>query len=394
MTGTGIGPTIHNAALHGKTQVVVLLETVPLVTQHPGMLQHAMLWAFLSCSMCVALCDSTDSYIQTQLKERHIPGLCLAVVQDGEVIKHKGYGLANVELDVPVSTNTVFEIGSITKQFTAALIMMLAADGKLDIDDPIHVHLDDIPKAWQDINIRHLLTHTSGLKSYTGLDGFEVRAKLNCEAFIRQLAREPLEFKPGERYSYCNSGYNLLGYLIEKKSGTSYWAVLRERILSPLAMNHTRARDTTDIVTNRASGYELTRDKLVNRDSDLTDVFAAGAMVSTVGDLLKWNAALDGDTLLDKERREAMWTPVKLNGGKTYPYGLGFRVEGYQSRQNIGHSGSTSGFSASLQRFPGERLAVIALCNFGEQGVATKIARGVAELYFKPPAEAGGDAKP
>ena len=355
--------------------------------------------AILFCLVWLSLCtmtraDSTDAYVQGQMEQRHIPGLCLAVVQDGKVVKHRGYGLANVELNVPVTTTTVFEIGSITKQFTAALIMMLVADGKLALDDPVRQHLDNIPEAWHDMKVRHLLTHTSGLRNYTGLDGFEVRKKLNCEAFIRQLSTEPVEFKPGERFSYCNSGYNLLGYLIEMKSGTSYWTVLRERILMPLGMDQTRSRDTTEIVTNRAAGYELTREKLVNRDSALTDVFAAGAIVSTVSDALKWNASLDNGTLLTKTSLAKMWAPMKLNSGQTYPYGLGFRVEDYQGRQNIGHSGSTSGFSASLQRFPQDKLAVIVLCNFGEQGVATKIARGVAELYFSPAREAGGDTKP
>jgi CubicO group peptidase (beta-lactamase class C family) len=369
-----------------------LFASITLMFRH-AVYPIATLFLLVSFNASVAQADGADEYILGQMEQRRIPGLCLAVVKDGKVIKEKAYGLANVELNVPVTTNTVFEIGSITKQFTATLIMRLVADGKLSLDDRLHEHLNDTPETWREINVRHLLTHTSGLKNYTGLDGFEVRQKLNCDAFVRQLAREPLEFTPGERYSYCNSGYNLLGYLIELKSGTNYWTVLRERILSPLGMNHTRSRDATDIVTNRASGYEVTRGKLTNRDSDLTDVFAAGAMVSTIGDLLKWNAALGSDRLLKAASREAMWKPVKLNSGGTHPYGLGFRVEDYKGRANIGHSGSTSGFSSSLQRFPEERVAVIVLCNFGEQGMATKIARGLADLYFEVSSEAG-DEKP
>jgi D-alanyl-D-alanine carboxypeptidase len=347
--------------------------------------------------LCFAInvsADTTDDYISSEMERRRIPGLCLAVVRDGKVVKERGYGFANLELKAPVTTNTVFEIGSITKQFTAAVVMLLVAEGKVALDDAIESHLKDLPETWRGITIRQLLTHTSGLKNYTGLDGFEVRRKLDRDAFMRELAKEPLDFPRGEKFSYCNSGYNLLGYIIEHKTGTSYWAVLRERILSPLRMDKTRDRDPRTIIANRAAGYELAKDDLVNRDSDLTDVFAAGAMVSTVGDLVKWNAALDGDALLSRKSRDEMWTAINLNNGTPYPYGLGWRLDDYSGRPNVGHSGSTSGFSASLQRFPQERLTVILLCNLGEQGVATKLARGVADLYFKSSGEAGGETKP
>jgi D-alanyl-D-alanine carboxypeptidase len=363
---------------------------------HVLRIREAALMVFLARCICLdsARADKVDDYVAEQMQQRHVPGLCLAVVQEGRPVAEKGYGRANLELNTPVTTNTVFEIGSITKQFTAALVMMLADERRVALDDPIEQHLKDTPEIWQGMTIRHLLTHTSGLKSYTGLDGFEVRRKLDYEAFARELAKEPLEFKPGERFSYCNSGYNLLGYLIEQKSGTSYWALLRERILVPLSMKHTRDRDTKSVIANRAAGYELQAGELVNRDSDLTDVFAAGAMVSTVPDLVKWNAALDAGVLLSTDNLKQMWTPVTLNNGKEYPYGFGWRVQDDNDRHNIGHSGSTSGFSASLQRFPREHLAVIVLCNLGQQDVATKIARGVAELYFTTPCEAGGDTKP
>ena len=323
------------------------------------------------------------------MERRHIPGLSVAIVQGGKLLKAQGYGLANIELGVPVTTNTVFEIGSITKQFTAGLILMLAQDGKLAVDDPLSKHLRDLPASWSGITLRHLLTHTSGLRNYTGLDGFEIRARLDCHSFIRTLQSHPLDSKPGESFGYCNSGYNLLGYVIEQAAGTSYWDFLRSRVLNPLQMTTTQSRDLQVIITNRADGYELKKGMLVNRDSDLTDVFAAGAMVSTVLDLVKWNAALDLEKLLSRESQDAMWTEVKLNSGTNYPYGLGWRLDPHNGRPNIGHSGSTSGFSASLQRFPQDKLAVIVLCNLGEQGLATKVARGVADIYLKT--EVGGD---
>ncbi len=283
------------------------------------------------------------------------------VLQTNATVKSSCYGLANFELKVPAVAETVFEIGSLTKQFTAACVLLLAQDGKLSIDDKIGKHLQHIPESWRDITVRHLLTHTSGIKSYTGLDGFELRRHLTQGQFISALAPYPLEFPPGQAFNYCNSGYNLLGFIVENNSGESYWKFLNERILQPLAMSSTTNRLPALIIPNRASGYEQTNHIWVNRDHDLTDVFSAGAIVSTVGDLAKWNASLDAGTLLTGATRQQMWTAAQLNDGMLTKYGFGWRIEQFEGHRNIGHSGATSGFSASLQRFPDDRLAVILL---------------------------------
>jgi len=226
-----------------------------------------------------------------------------------------------------------------------------------------------------------LLTHTSGLRNYTGLPGFEATKKLNAQKFVAALGAHALESKPGETFKYSNSGYNLAGYIIEKVTSKSYWDVLRVRVLEPLGMRATTKRDLEPIVTNRVAGYELKEGRWINRDSDLTDVFAAGAIVSTVGDLLKWNAALDDGKLFSQRTRELMWTGAKLNSGVIYPYGLGWRLDDHNKRRAIWHSGTTSGFTASLLRFPGEKLAIIVLCNLGEQATATHVAKGIADLF-------------
>jgi CubicO group peptidase (beta-lactamase class C family) len=337
--------------------------------------------------VAVALCfpaqaDKVDDYLKTQMQLRRIPGLSLAVVREGRTVKARGYGLANLELNVPVMKESVFEIGSITKQITAAAILLLVEEGKLRLDDRLKQHLDGCPESWDAITLRHLLTHTSGIKNYTGLSGFEVTRKLDAERFIQALSAQPLGFAPGESFSYCNSGYNLLGYTIEKVSGQSYWQFLSERIFRPLGMASCQSRDLKTIITNRVYGYESDKAVLVNRDSDLTDVFAAGAIVSTAPDLAKWNAALDSEKFLSRASRDQMWKPVQLNDGRTYPYGFGWRLEDYRGLKNVGHSGSTSGFCASLQRFPDHKLTVIVLCNFGEQGLATVLAKGVADFYL------------
>jgi CubicO group peptidase (beta-lactamase class C family) len=323
-----------------------------------------------------------DDYLTAQIERHHIPGLSLAVVRDGNTIKAQGYGLASLEVRVAVTPETVFEIGSLTKQFTAACVLMLVEEGKLALDDSISKYLE-VPELWKAITVRHLLTHTSGIKTYTTLTGFEASRHLTAKEFIDQLAAHPLASAPGETFAYCNSGYNLLGFIIEKVSGESYWNFLSARILKPLGMTSTQSRDQKTIILNRAAGYEKEKETLINRDPGLTDVFSAGAIVSTVLDLVKWNAALDSDKLLKLASRDQMWTPFKLNGGKKSSYGFGWRVDDSKGRKNIGHSGSTSGFSASLQRFPDDKLTLIVLCNSGEPNIATTLARGIAEIYFE-----------
>ena len=343
-------------------------------------------WFLLSLVLAAgrANADRVDDYLDAQMREHRIPGLSLAIVQSNQVVKRAVYGLANVELNAPVKPDTVFEIGSLTKQFTAAAILLLEQDGRLSVEDKISRYLENTPEAWQHITLRHLLTHTSGLKSYTGLDGFELRRHLTGEEFIRAIGAYPLEFEPGTAWKYCNTGYNLLGFVIQKISGRSYWDFMSERIFHPLGMNSTTNRLPSLIIPNRAAGYEQTNRVWINRDYDLTDVFSAGAIVSTVDDLVKWNASLDNGTLLNPHSRQTMWTAAKLGDGTDTKYGFGWRIDQVQGHLNIGHGGSTSGFSASLQRFPRDGLAVIILSNTDEQ-IASTLAKHIATFYFAEP---------
>ena len=318
------------------------------------------------------------------MQQHRIPGLTLKIIRDGKTIKTAAYGRANIELNVPAKPDTVFEIGSITKQFTAAGILTLAQEGKLSVDDKISKYLKDTPEAWANVTIRHLLTHTSGIKNYTGLNGFQIRRHLTQEQFIQAIGKEPMDFQPGDSWKYCNTGFNLLGYIIENVSGKNYWDFMSERVFQPLGMTATTNRLLSLVIPNRASGYEQTNHVWMNRDSDLTEVFSAGAIASTVGDLAKWNASLDSDRLLNAASKEQMWTPVKLNDGKTRKYGFGWYVDAVEGHKNIGHGGSTSGFSASIQRFPDNRLAVIILTNTDEE-IATTLAKKVATFFFTKP---------
>ena len=341
----------------------------------------SLLCAALLSASASAHADPVDELIRKEMAAHQIPGLALTVIQKGRRIKTATYGFANLELKVPVKPETVFEIGSMTKQFTAAAILLLAQDGKINVDEKIGRYLTKTPESWRDITVRHLLTHTSGLKSYTGLDWFELRRHLTQAQFIAAIGAEPLEFPPGQAWKYCNTGFNLLGFVIENVSGKGYWDFLSERILVPLGMTATTNRLPALIIPNRASGYEQTNRILRNRDYDLTDIFSAGALVSTVGDLAKWNAALDRDDLLNAKSKQAMWQPAVLNDGTATQYGFGWRIEILDGHRDIGHGGSTSGFSATIQRFPDDQLAIIILSNTDEQ-IATTLARKIATFYF------------
>lgn len=327
--------------------------------------------------------DKVDDFIKAEIEKRQIPGLSLMIIRDGKPVKSSAYGLSNLELKTQATLQTVYEIGSITKQFTAAGILLLQEEGKLSVDDKISKFFPEIPASWTNISVRHLLSHTSGIKSYTGLNGFELTKKLTQKQFIAALAPLPLEFAPGEQYKYCNSGYSLLGYIIDNVSGKNYWEFLGERIFTPLEMTTATNREPRVIVPNRASGYEFRNGKPINRDSDLTDVFSAGAIVMTVGDLAKWNASLDTEKILNADSKKQMWTSGTLNNGKAHGYGFGWRIDSYQGHTNIGHSGATSGFTASLQRFPDDKLCVILLCNSDESNLATILARTVGSFYFE-----------
>lgn len=334
------------------------------------------------CALSPVHADKIDDYVRAQMSERHVPGAAIAVVRGGKTIKVEGYGLANVELNVPATRDTVFEIGSVTKQITAVAVMLLVEDGKINLDEKISKYLPNAPDAWSRITVRHLLTHTSGIKNYTGLPGFELSKRLKTDEFINAVAALPLDFEPGERWNYSNTGYNLLGHVIEAASGKSYWDFLRTRIYQPLGMMQTANRDPQFIVKNRADGYEWENDRLVGRDGNLTDLFAAGAIISTVTDLAKWEAALLGNSFLKPTSKGQIWTPLVLNSGKPHPYGFGWNVAEFRGRKLISHGGQTAGFAANISRFADDDLSVVVLTNLGDIGLGGAIARGVAKIYL------------
>jgi CubicO group peptidase (beta-lactamase class C family) len=322
--------------------------------------------------------DKIDDYIIAQIKRLHVPGASLAVVRDGHITKAQGYGFANLELRSPATKETVYEIGSTSKQFTATAIMMLVKEGKVRLDDTITKYFPEAPQAWRGITIRHLLTHTSGIQNHVAvphwLDVFRTNLAFETapsrDELLKMFFKLPLEFQPGETWAYDNTGYYLLGIIIEKASGKSYWQFLDERIFKPLGMNATRSTDPEPIVRNRASGYEWKNDHFENRPVLLPAVaFSAGSLLSTVEDMAKWDAALYTEKLLKKSSLDQMWTAPATNDGTDAPfnYGFGWFIENYHGHRLVQHSGGTPGFSSAMYRFVSDKLTIIILTNHADR---------------------------
>jgi D-alanyl-D-alanine carboxypeptidase len=329
------------------------------------------------------------------MQTHHVPGVACLVLKDNRLVKTFYAGEANLEWHTPVGPDTVFEIGSVSKQFAAASILLLAEEGKLSVDDNISKYLTNTPPAWANIKIRHLLSHTSGLHSYDDLEGFELRQHLTQAQFISQLAQRPLDFPPGESWAYCNAGYNLLGYIVENVSGENYLTFLEKNIFGPLQMTNTALRNPYMVIPHRAAGYVYDDGKYFNRDYDLTDLFSAGSIVSTASDLAKWDEALFDNRLLKESSLQLWWTPAHLNDGRPVPanangartYGFGWFLDTVDGHKNIGHSGITSGFSAANELFPDDHLTIIILSNTDEGSFAAALAKKIAPLYFSKPAK-------
>src|SRR5438094_1061193 len=322
--------------------------------------------------------DQIADYIATQMQRLHIPGVSLAIVRDGRVIKAQGYGFANLELKAPATKETVYEIGSNTKQFTAAAIIMLVVEGKIHLDDSITKYYPEAPEAWRGITIRHLLTHTSGIQNHVAvphwLDVFKTNLAYETaparDELLKMFFKLPLEFQPGETWAYDNTGYYLLGIVIEKASGKSYWQFLDERIFKPLGMTATRSTDPQPIVPNRASGYEWKNDHFENRPVLLPAIgFSAGSLLSTVEDMGKWDVALYGEKLLKKSSLDQMWTATMAKDGADAPfnYGFGWFIDSYHGHRLVQHSGGTPGFSSVIYRFLEDKLTIIILTNHSDR---------------------------
>ncbi len=317
------------------------------------------------------------------------PGVAVAVVRGGEVVHAKGYGLANLEWEQPIAPDTVLCLGSLTKPFTAQAILLLERDGKLRLDDAITAYLPDFPTGDRLITVENLLTHTSGIANYVTQPGFweHVAQTDRTPAELTDLFRAlPPVFAPGERYSYSNSGYVLLGRIIEAVSRMPWDTFVRERIFAPLGMAHSRYMLHTPVIPRRARGYERMSAGWEHAPRfSMTLPYAPGGLGSTLDDLIRWDRALRDGRLLDRRTLEQTWRPLRLNDGRTEGYGLGWGLSDFRGRRVVHHAGGVPGFSSFYGRFIKDDLAILALSNIAGFDAAG-LARDICDAALGMPA--------
>jgi CubicO group peptidase (beta-lactamase class C family) len=327
-----------------------------------------------------------DAVVRREMERQRIPGLSLGIVRDGRLLRAEGYGLANVELDARVTPRTMFQSGSVGKQFAAALVLLLAEEGRLGIDDPVSKWIPDAPAAWSGITVRHLLTHTSGIAEYT--DSIDLHREYKEGDLLKMAFPRPLDFQPGTGWKYSNTAYAVLGILIGKATGRFYGDLLRERIFGPLGMTTARIISEADIVPGRAAGYHLVAGELKNQDwvAPSLNTTADGSLYLSALDMARWAEGLETNVPLPLALRERMWTPAKLADGRLAPagegsgYGFGWFLTRRGGQAAMEHGGSWQGFKSYIGRFPAHKLTVYAFANLAQADPGV-VARAVAALY-------------
>lgn len=330
-------------------------------------------------AVCIAqnLEEKVDEYINSYLKMERFSGSIL-IAQKGEILLSKGYGMANYEHNVPNTSKTKFRLGSLTKQFTALAIMQLQEKGLLNVEDPIIKYFPDYPEVGKMITIHHLLTHTSGIPGFTEFADYQKTKMIptSLEEIIARFKDIPLEFAPGEKYDYSNSGYILLGVIIEKVSGLSYKMFLEENIFQPLKMTSSGYDHHNLILKDRAAGYILSDGGLINADYiDMSIPHGAGALYSTVEDLYIWDRALYTEQLVKRSSLDKVFTPFLGN------YGYGWVIVDSFNRKAAAHQGGIDGFATCITRFFNDEICIIVLSNI-ENAPVGQISRDLAAIIL------------
>jgi CubicO group peptidase (beta-lactamase class C family) len=313
------------------------------------------------------------------------PGCAVGIAEHGRPTFAKGYGMADLEHDVPITPDTIFEAGSVSKQFTAAAVLLLAHEGKLSLDDRVRKYVPELPDYGKPLLIRHMLTHTSGLRdwgSVAAIAGWPRTSRVHTHAHVLDIVRHQasLNFPPGERFSYSNTGFNLAAIIVARVSGRPFPEFTRERLFTPLGMTHTSWRDDyTRIVKGRAVAYDERRGEL-HTDMPFENVYGNGGLLTTVGDLLKWNEnfttpVVGGAALVAEQQTEG-----RFNDGRRIGYALGLYIGAHRGFREVYHSGSTAGYSAFLTRFPEVRTSIALLCNVATN--ATALAHDVSDIVL------------
>jgi CubicO group peptidase (beta-lactamase class C family) len=336
-----------------------------------------------------SLATRIDQYIQD--KHSDFSGVIL-VAQKGKILISQGYGLADRENAIPNTAQTKFEIGSITKSFTAMAIMILEESGLLNVDDSICLYISDCPNAWKPVTVHHLLNHTSGIPSYTKLyehgkigTDIDICEEHSADEVVSTFKDLPLKYTPGQHFRYTNSGYFLLGIIIENVSGERYEEFLQQNIFEPLELTETEYGFTQNSENDHALGYIVDQDQLIKAPcSHVSTAYASGGLTSTVGDLYKWDQALYSAQLVSQETLEKIFTSdVRTSGGKTYGYG--WEISKRKGHLLIQHGGETTAFTAQLSRYTDDQVTIIVLTNLKleDRGIqALRIAMGVTDIVF------------
>jgi CubicO group peptidase (beta-lactamase class C family) len=318
------------------------------------------------------------------IRDQNSPGLSVAVVRDGVVLLSGGIGVANLESEEGATNKTVYKIGSITKQFTAAAILKLVADGKLALDDAVTKHLEGAPDDWKNVTIQHLLNHTSGIPNYTSAESFSKvdRLDLSHDQVLDIIKAEPMVLQPGESWDYSNSNYYILGMIIEFISGKNYDEYLSDTFFRPLGMNSTVYCSHSKIINHRASGYEKTAEHWINAAFiSMNPAFSAGGLCSTAEDLATWSEALLGGKVISFEQYRQMTTPEDLADGTPLSYGFGVMTEELLGVKRVVHNGGIPGFSAFVSRYDKYNLHIVVLTNAGD-GAPDKLEADLAKAIL------------
>jgi CubicO group peptidase (beta-lactamase class C family) len=327
--------------------------------------------------------DEVTRFVRAEMAKQHVPGLALLVSRDGRPIRAEGYGQANVELQVPVKPETIFQSGSVGKQFTATAVMMLVEAGKVGLDDPLTHYFPQGPAWWGKVTIRELLSHTAGFTDYP--KDFDLRKDYSEEQLLKIVGAIPPAYPPGTDWSYSNLGYLTLGILIHKVTGEFYGDFLQQRIFKPLAMSTTRIISEEDIIPNRSAGYRWVDGRLKNQEwvSPVLNTTADGSLYFSVLDLAKWDAALYTEKLLKSASLKQMWTVTALSDGKPNSghYGYGWFIGDKKGHHVVEHEGQWQGFETQISRYVDDSLTVVVLTNL-DSAKPERIADGVAVIYL------------
>jgi CubicO group peptidase (beta-lactamase class C family) len=327
--------------------------------------------------------DAVGMVVRTEMVKQHIPGLALLVSRNGVPIRAQGFGLASLELNVPVKPETIFQSGSIGKQFTATAVMQLVEQGKIGLDDPLSKYFDSGPSWWSEVTIRQLLSHTAGFTDYP--KNFDLCKDYSEEELLKMVEAIPPAYPPGTDWAYSNMGYVTLGILIHKVSGQYFGDFLQERVFNPVGMSTTRIMSEADIIPNRAAGYRLVKEQVKNQEwvAPSSNSTADGSLYFTILDLAKWDAALYTEKVLKESSKRQVWTPASLSDGKPNRPGDGFGwfVESQNGHRVVEHDGRWQGFSMQISRYLDDGLTVVILTNQGNCD-PHRIADEVAAVYL------------